>query len=632
MKKTLATLTITLAAALAVSASTSDMRCLAAMPEEDITGIGIPADQAELSGPTLEQIRAISLSDVSGPNNQTDCIRYIINRKFLQASDDGKFYPDNFVLRSDLLSALYQIYQTDQINNENADHQAPTSQRRFSDVPVDAPYANAITWAVQNGIATGKSDGTFAPLDRLTRGQLAVFLYRFAGQENLEDASAFLTAYRDYQQVSKSNQAPMTWALKNHLFAALISDMIYPDLPVSRGQLAQVLTALIAYQYPDKEPLAVSLTEQMETKTVQSISRTHHAEIQSAINATAAKYGATGLQAAVIENGVVTDSYVYGWATKNSAKMTENHKIRAASITKVVIGMAAEILREEGKIDLDASIGNYWGVTMRNPNYPDIPISIRTLLSHTSSIRVFSWDTSRSYQNVRSLLQSSKGYSNLKPGNIKSWGYNNYAFGVLGQTLELASGKYLDEILNDRIWSILNIDAAFESGSVKNKDLLATLYENGKVFNSQKTLLKNTRPSSLGASGDNYSGGLTISALDLAKMTTLLINNGSYEGLQLLGKESVGIMESRYDSILSDGTYQALPLRAQDNIYGRKHLYYHTGSGYGVYNWLSYDPDTGDGVVILTTGARGTKDSRGIYAVCSEIGKNIYQTIAANRS
>ena len=51
------------------------------------------------------------------------------------------------------------------------------------------------------------------------------------------------------------------------------------------------------------------------------------------------------------------------------------------------------------------------------------------------------------------------------------------------------------------------------------------------------------------------------------------------------------------------------------------------GSGYGVYNLLSYDPDTGDAVVALTTGAGGSKDGSGIDAVCGEVSQYIYDVI-----
>ena len=110
-------------------------------------------------------------------------------------------------------------------------------------------------------------------------------------------------------------------------------------------------------------------------------------------------------------------------------------------------------------------------------------------------------------------------------------------------------------------------------------------------------------------------------------MAALLASDGYYEGLRLMQPGSVELMETRNETKLPDGTYQAIPLRSQDQLYGRDNLYYHTGSAYGVFNLFSYDPAARDGVVVLTVGASGAKDDRNIYAVCSEISQGIYEAI-----
>lgn len=48
----------------------------------------------------------------------------------------------------------------------------------FSDVPANASYAEAVSWAVEKGITSGKTANTFAPNDSCTRGQIVTFLYR----------------------------------------------------------------------------------------------------------------------------------------------------------------------------------------------------------------------------------------------------------------------------------------------------------------------------------------------------------------------------------------------------------------------------------------------------------------------
>ena len=581
-------------------------------PEEE------PASEPPTPALTLEKVRTVSFSDVPPQDARADFACYAVFRGFLRETEEGRFSPDAFAVRGELMAALWRM----------SGQEAPDYNGAFTDVSAGDPWAGAVTWAVQSGVAAGTAEDSFSPQASVSRSQLAVFLCRLAGQEETEEAS--LAGYRDAAQVPEYARKPMAWALKNRLFAGMVSDTVHPELPVSRGQLAQVLTAYAAYV--DREPLARSLAERLEVHKPESASRAHHGEIQEKVEAIAAKYGAMGMQVAVVEDGVVTDSFACGWALRDAVPMTADHKIRSASLTKVAVGMAAMILREEGVVDLDESIGTYWEVTAKNPAHPDTPVSIRSLLSHTSSLKVFGWETSRAREDVRSLLRSGSSYMDAAPGSSRAWGYNNYAFGVLGQTLELASGKLLDEIMEDRLWSVMGIDAAFESGSVRETDRLATLYEGGAVYTSHKALLRNVRPAALGATGDNYSGGMTISAPELARMAALLVNDGCYEGLRLLSEESVALLESDSGVQISDGSHQALPLRWRDGLYGRDRLYYHTGSGYGVYNLLTYDPESRDAVVVLTTGASGAKDSQGIYAVCAEITEYLYDVMQSYKA
>lgn len=587
----------------------------AALPEETPEESGVPEEEPPAPALTLDDVRAISFLDMPAGDERADYVSYAAYRGLLFGVGDGNFDPESFVTRATLITVLFRM----------SGQEAAPYDGRFADVAGDTWYTAPVAWATQAGVTTGKTEDLFGPHDRLDRAQLAVFLYRFAAFQDGRTYSGDLSDYRDGAAVPDYARIALDWALQNRIFAGMVSDTIHPYLPVSRAQLAQALVALTAYS--SDEPVASQLTEQLRVQAADSASVANHEDIQALVDSVASKYGAIGLQVAVIEGGAVTDTYTYGWATKGSAAMTPEHKIRVASITKVAVGMAAMILREDGIVDLDESIGTYWGVRARNSRYPDDPISIRSLLSHTSSIISYGDDTSRTRSAVQARLQSG-GYSGARPGSIYSWNYNNYAFGVLGMTLELASDRYLDDILEQRLWSLMDIDAAFEGGCIDATDLLTTLYyHGGSVSRSVASQAKLGKASSPGGSGTFFAGGLTISAQDLAKMFALLASDGRYEGLQLMRPESIELMETCYDYQLPDGFYQALPLRYQNNIYGRDRLYYHTGSAYGVYNCASYDPDTGDGVVVLSVGASATKDSYGIYAVCGGISQYIYDIL-----
>ena len=577
--------------------------------------VEVPAEEEPL---TAEDLLSFTFQDIPAEDPSAGCASYVAARKVLQGAGDGRFLPDQSVTRGALMVVIHRLA---------GEPYCPLAVG-FPDLGPEDWQFDAVSWALYARVAAGNEDGTFAPNAPVTRAQLAVFLYRYAAYMGvgLHCSGELGDTYQDAAAVPDYAREALSWALENGLYASFVSDTIYPGLPVSRIQLAQVLVALAARE---DDPLAASLIEQLPSPVPQSVSRANHDAIQAAVDAAARKYGAVGVQVAVVENGAVTDVFNYGWAHKGSAAMEADHKIRCASISKVFVGMTAMLLREDGVLDLDDDISPYWGVTARNPRYPEIPITFRSLLSHTSSIRVFDDGASRSYGPVKAQLGSSSGYSGAMPGAITSWNYNNYAFGVLGMTLELAAGRYLDDILDEKLFSAMEIDAAFVGSGIDGTDRIATLYyHGGSVGRSVPSMLEQAHPDFPGGTGKYFAGNLIISAQDLAKLASLLASDGCFEGARLLDAQSVALMESRYDRRLGDGTYQALPLRSQDGIYGRDTLYYHTGSAYGVYNFFSYDPAARDGVVVLTTGASAAKDSRGIYAVCGEISRYIYDTIS----
>lgn len=347
--------------------------------------------------------------------------------------------------------------------------------------------------------------------------------------------------------------------------------------------------------------------------------------IQEQIRQIAEEYGAVGVQIAVVENGAVTDTYTYGWATLDTDPMTDEHKFRAASISKLLVGIGAMLLEEEGVISLDEDISEYWGTAVYNPTYPDVPITIRGMLTHTSSIACYGDGYSLDYYSVRSRLTS--GYSSQVPGQIESWCYNNYAFGVLGMTLELAAGERLEDLLQETLFAPLNIDASFASGQIQGTDKLVTLYRDGgntveRTVSEQQSVELYDSP---GETGKYFAGGLTSSAEDLAKVIAMLAGDGTYEGIRILSAETVAQMEEYDPQLLESGGYQAMPMRYATDIYGREGVYYQQGYAYGMYGCVSYDPLTGDGVVVLTTGADGTENERGICQVCAAFQELLYR-------
>ncbi len=583
------------------------------------------------------------------PEAKVDRAAAVVALERLDALEDtdgsGQVYltAGGYLAGSVARAAQYLSYTYD-LNLPPADGEGEpyTYTGSFTDVTDGDSYAAGVAWAEETGLLGEDPQGEFLPHETLLRGELAVLLYNYALSQGASgQCSGDLSAYWDAVRIPESMVIPLSWAVESGVFASLVSAELHPGYTVTRAQLAQTLTALRAFCTGEAEAVAI---RQAQQQAVHSKSKENHEAIQAKVDEIAKAYGTKGgVQVAVIENGRVTDSYAYGWADRKdilvvdvqtgeskqvtTGQMTAQHKLRIASISKVAIAMAAMSLAEDGVVDLDTSIGDYWGVTARNRAYPNTPVSIRTILSHTSSIPLYGDGTSQRYSDVRARLAGGD-FVGTQPGNIASWGYNNYAFGVLGMTLELADNKVMDDILEERFFRTLGIDGAFAAGELKDTGLLARLVRyDGSIARSveyQKTLKTDPTP---GANGIAFAGGLVISAADMAKLAALLAGDGVYEGQRLLTIRSVETMETPVGIPAGLPYEQCQNLRRQYDIYGRDSLYYHTGSAYGVYNLMSYDPDTGDGVVVLTTGASAMVDQYGIYAVCGAISETIYEAI-----
>lgn len=340
--------------------------------------------------------------------------------------------------------------------------------------------------------------------------------------------------------------------------------------------------------------------------------------IEDYIESVAQKYGAVGIQTAVIKNGVVAECFHSGFARKDKKAMTDDTRIRTASLSKVVIAMNALKMSEEGIINLEADIGTYWGTSLPKK------VTERTLLTHTSTVKTLQYDNDR--EKTLAKIKSKKNYESGKPGDKKTFAYSNYGAALAAATLENASGRTLDGYAREKFFEPLGVEATWYSGRVR-PEKLATLYysDDSAARTVSRALAIREQP----APGDNmseFAGGVTCCASDYAKILAVLVNDGEYEGKRYLSVDSVKYMEKKFFTAKENGgTFsQCLTLRYKKDIYGCKELYYHTGNAYGVLSLASYDPNTKNGVVVVTTGAEKDRDSQGVYTVCSAITEYIY--------
>ena len=346
-------------------------------------------------------------------------------------------------------------------------------------------------------------------------------------------------------------------------------------------------------------------------------------DIDEALSAVMEDYTAAAVSVATIEQGEVSQAGAWGWAVKDQREMTADTKLRVASISKVAIAMCAMAMAEDGLVDLDAPLSAYWGEGAVNP-YSQTQPSIRTLMSHTSSLKdlEITWGLSR----LQGIMNSSSSWRNMEPGDGGYWYYSNFGMCILGTTLELAADQMLDDYFQSRFCQPMGLRASFYGGNLPEEQL-ATLYNPGSVGRSAAAQANESVPSEIGIGASYYPGGLTISVVDLAKLISILTNKGVYQDTQYLSEESVAELETPLFSVdpgESSVFEQCLILRRQENLLGQDVLCYHTGSAYGVYALMSFNPETGNGVVVLTTGAPWSTDEYGLYSLCSDLSEDLY--------
>jgi CubicO group peptidase (beta-lactamase class C family) len=83
----------------------------------------------------------------------------------------------------------------------------------------------------------------------------------------------------------------------------------------------------------------------------------------------------------------ITPEIVAGDAGVAGRAVTIDDPARVASISKLVVAIGVMRLVEQGKLDLDRDVNDYLGWRVRNPAFPDAPITLRALLSHQSGLR-----------------------------------------------------------------------------------------------------------------------------------------------------------------------------------------------------------------------------------------------------
>ena len=248
--------------------------------------------------------------------------------------------------------------------------------------------------------------------------------------------------------------------------------------------------------------------------------------------------------------------------------MEKDDIFRIASMTKGMTSVAVMMLYEEGRFLLDDPVSKYIP-EFKNPQVlvklnPDLTyvakpaskeITIRHLLTHTSGIcyPFISSDIATLYNKNNipdgifitdavlkdAVLALAKLPLLHEPGEKFTYGLNT---DVLGYLIEVISGKTFDDFMKERLYGPLGMEDACFFLSDDKVNRLVPVYENSDKGLEPSPDLRYEYPFRGAKSYFSGGGGALCTILDYARFMQMMVNGGSYNGHQILGRKTIDLM------------------------------------------------------------------------------------------
>jgi CubicO group peptidase (beta-lactamase class C family) len=346
------------------------------------------------------------------------------------------------------------------------------------------------------------------------------------------------------------------------------------------------------------------------------------------------KYEAVGLAVAVVKKGKPVYAKALGLRDVERGELLTMHDMfRIASISKSFSATSVMQLVEVGRLNLSDPVSELIGFKVENPSFPDTPITLQMLLSHTSSLNdtqgYFTLDVIDPATNDSVALC----YNSYRPGT--DYQYCNLNFNMIGTIIERVSGERFDQYIHKHIIQPLGLSGGFNLDSL-DRSRFVTLYEFDKEDRSLKpspaAYLKSSKAwgnYQLGRSTPLFSptGGLKISAADLASYMTMHMYLGRYRGKRIISKKSARRMQTPVPNAKGYG----LALWTTDRLIPGVEVKGHTGSAYGLYSMMIFNKREKWGMVAITNGCNPVH-SNGYVEILASAVNELYADWIRNTS
>ncbi len=354
-----------------------------------------------------------------------------------------------------------------------------------------------------------------------------------------------------------------------------------------------------------------------------------YSSADSSINAIMNSHKVVGMSVAVVKKGQLVYTQSFGLKNQETQTSLSNSDIfRIASISKSFSATAIMQLVEKRKISLEDDMSKLVGFIIRNPKYPETPITLKMVLSHRSSINdsqgYFSLDAINPAKNPN----WAKCYNNYAPDS--GYMYCNLNYNMAGTIIEKISGERFDNYIRQHILQPLGLYGGYCVDSL-DKNKFASIYEynadSAKFIPSPNAYAPRSEEIAnytMGYSTPIFSptGGMKISATDLAKYMIMHSKMGKANGKRIISRRSARIMQT----MISVKEQYGLALSKSNKLINGVCLTGHTGSAYGLNSAMFFEPNKKYGFVVIINGSE-QKYTDGFNAVLKKTVNSLYENI-----
>ncbi len=330
-----------------------------------------------------------------------------------------------------------------------------------------------------------------------------------------------------------------------------------------------------------------------------------------------------GTAVAVVNDGKLEMTRCYGARDFELNKpVTPDTIFNVASVTKSFVCAGILKLQEEDKLNVMDPIAEYLPVKI---GFPDNPIRIHHLMNHTSGIPNLAdamWIRNRehfmdaqpvpripfsSWEDGFRFLNGAQEYL-VPPG--KKFHYNNFAYGLLSKIISEVAQESYKKFLRKKLFEPMKMKMTGFFNEIKNTELLAKGYMDKPNSKTNEFIHVPYEEHKLTRSLDEAAGGLFSTVVDLSKYLQMHLNQGDFDGKQILTKESVESMQSmqfreEYPSASFAAAYgqtisgYGYGFAIDEDFYGYK-LVQHSGSFIGASAWFCFISELKRGAIMLS--------------------------------